>query len=52
MNPNPKVFLKLPLGLNEKQQVNSKNLERGGEKQQNEKESLQVKHCKTISKAT
>jgi hypothetical protein len=40
MNPNPKVFLKLPLGSSEKQQANSKNLEGGGEKQQNEKEGL------------
>jgi hypothetical protein len=30
MNPNPKVFLKLPLKLSEKR-TNSKNLERRGE---------------------
>jgi hypothetical protein len=29
MNPDPEVFLKLPLGLNEKQRAKSKNLERG-----------------------
>jgi hypothetical protein len=31
MNPYPKVFLKLQLGLSEKQQAHFKNLERGGE---------------------
>jgi hypothetical protein len=31
MNLDPKVFLKFPLGLNEKQRAKSKNLERGGE---------------------
>jgi hypothetical protein len=50
MNSNLKVFQKLPLGLNQKQWIDSKNLEEGKERSQ--KENLSMKHRDRIQKAT
>jgi hypothetical protein len=40
MNLDPEVFLKLPLGLNEKQRAKSKNLERGGKSNETKRKAF------------